>query len=298
MQFDKSFTSHFVDPDTKLPITGLTGVTITILQRNDDNTYIKVIDTQACTEISDGWYQFVFTAIQDKFYLYAIYPNDDRVQPESGFVDKRLNNLDGAITDIRTHGGGMTMNVSSIQATISNARESLIREMGKNQTQTLKEFKNTNGIIEQANSELAVLSNKVSDIIIDDSKVIGKIEELRPVISDIAKDAKEIAKATPKIAESLEKADKEVEQDRRIIETLTRIEMEQKQENDKQTEEYLGNLLDKQQKEIELFLKSEEEDKKKEEEEKKKEMKEKLKEIEMEQKELESEKAEILKELK
>lgn len=103
MQFDKSFTSHFVDPDTKLPITGLAGVTITILQRNDDNTYTKVVDTQACTEISDGWYQFVFVEIKDKFYLYAIYPNDDRVQPESGFVDKRLNNLDGAITDIRTH---------------------------------------------------------------------------------------------------------------------------------------------------------------------------------------------------
>lgn len=104
MQFDKSFTSHFVDSDTKLPITGLSGVTITILQRNDDNTYTKVVDTQPCTEISDGWYQFVFSAIQDKFYLYAVYPNDDRVQPESGFVDKRLNNLDGAITDIRAGG--------------------------------------------------------------------------------------------------------------------------------------------------------------------------------------------------
>lgn len=129
MQFDKSFTSHFVDPDTKLPITGLSGVTITILQRNDDNTYTKVVDTQACTEISDWWYQFVFSAIQDKFYLYAIYPNDDRVQPESWFVDKRLNNLDGAITDIRTGGGWA--NLSGISSTISNSSKYTREELKK-----------------------------------------------------------------------------------------------------------------------------------------------------------------------
>lgn len=158
--------------------------------------------------------------------------------------------------------------------------------MNKNQAATLEQFDKTNGIIEQGNSELSVLSGKVSNIIIDDSKVIGKIDELRPVISDIAKNSKVTVKDTSKILEQVNSTKMMVS------------EMKNKEDElDGEKEKYFQKLLDTQEKEIELFLKSEEEEKKKEEEDKKKEMEDKLKEIEMEQKELEKEKAEILKEL-
>mgnify|MGYP002359912567 FL=1 len=154
MQFDKSFTSHFVDPSTGLPITWLTGVTITILQRNDDNTYTKVVDTQACTEIMEWWYHYVFSAIQDKFYLYAIYPNDSRVQPESGFVDKRLNNLDQAVSDIRGGWGGFSINYGTINSHTTNKVKELYDEFKKHKAELEKWFNDTNSHIDIAKWEI------------------------------------------------------------------------------------------------------------------------------------------------
>ena len=153
MQFDKSFTSHFVDPSTGLPITWLTGVTITILQRNDDNTYTKVVDAQACTEIMEWWYHYVFSAIQDKFYLYAIYPNDARVQPESGFVDKRLNNLDQAVSDIRWGWGGGNYS-QAVQTALSNTKTFLEKKIEEEHDKTRQVINDTNSHIDIAKWEI------------------------------------------------------------------------------------------------------------------------------------------------
>lgn len=107
MQIDKIFSTQFVDSTTRTPITDLTGVTITILEIASDGTTASVpVSNASCTNGTLGFYRYYFAGMQDKLYEYYFNPNDAREQITAGFVDKRLNNLDGAISDIRAGGGG------------------------------------------------------------------------------------------------------------------------------------------------------------------------------------------------
>lgn len=102
MQIDKIFSTQFVDPTTRTPITDLTGVTITILEIGADGTTSSVpVSNASCINGTLGFYRYFFEEMEDKIYEFYFNPNDSRVHITAGFVDKRLNNLDGAISDIR-----------------------------------------------------------------------------------------------------------------------------------------------------------------------------------------------------
>lgn len=117
MQYDKTFTSHFVDSDTWIPIDNLTGVTIMILELNEEwTTAGVVVDNLPCINLTHGWYSYHFADMGNKWYLYYINPNDTRVEIESGFVDRRLNNLDRAVSKVRGWGGwGSILDWNSIE---------------------------------------------------------------------------------------------------------------------------------------------------------------------------------------
>lgn len=261
----------------------MTGVTITILQRNDDNTYTKVVDAQPCTEIMEGWYHYVFSAIADKFYLYAIYPNDSRVQPESGFVDKRLNNLDQAVSDIRGGGGGASINISGIQTTIRNARDSIVEEMNKKHSDTIEKFNDTNSHIDIAKNEL---SNKIDSIEIPetileekeakkaiklitsvDKKLTGYIEsemaekdEIDAITQEFTRQEIEDIKAKKLLEE--EKKKMEEEEEKKEEELMKQIEEEVKQEFERQEKAEMEEKKKELEKELEETLKEAEEIKK------------------------------------
>ena len=284
MQFDKSFTSHFVDPSTWLPITGLTGVTTTILQRNDDNTYTKVVDTEPCVEIMEGWYHYVFSTIADKFYLYAIYPNDSRLQPESGFVDKRLNNLDQAVSDIRWGGWGSSINYGTIQNTIYNARDKIIEEMEKKKVQTIEAINDTNSHIDLVKTDI---SDKIDSIEIPEAILEEK---------EAKKAIKLIASVDKKISSYIDSEMKEKEEIGAIVNEFTKQEMEDKMKEKKEAGEKKKKELEEKKMEEEADKKLLEEiamefDKQDEEgkEEKKKELELEIKELEKEMKEKEKE---------
>lgn len=215
MQFDKSFTSHFVDSSTGLPITWLTGVTIVIKKKTWAYTYTKVVDNAACTEVWDGWYNYEYDDIQDFFYLYAVYPNDARVQPESGFVDKRLNNLDQAVSDIRGGWGGFSINYGTINGHTTNKVRELYDELIKHKAELEKWFTETNSQIEIAKEEI---TDKIESIEIPETDLSDLNKSLGVARQQLTK----LSEFVRKEAES-EKKEMEKDYEGKISELETNI---------------------------------------------------------------------------
>ena len=190
MQLDKIFSTQFIDPDTRLPITNLTGVTFTLVEvsETDWTTTSTVVDAQPCI---NGWfwfYRYYYSAMNpNKVYEGFFNPNDSRCYPSPIHVDKRMNNLDQAVSDIRGWGGGWHINIQWIQTTIRNARDSIVGEITKNQTQTLDKFSETNSHIELAKTDL---SNKIESIDIaetDLSKISESLGALKEALIKLSK---------------------------------------------------------------------------------------------------------------
>jgi hypothetical protein len=133
MQIDKIFSTQFITTDNVI-LDSLSGVTITIIEiASDGTTASVVVNNQPCINATHGFYRYYFANMQDKVYEYYFNPNDTRAIISSGFVDRRLNNLDGAISDIRT-GGGYSVNLSGVTGSISN-----LGKLVKDENEKLKE---------------------------------------------------------------------------------------------------------------------------------------------------------------
>jgi hypothetical protein len=133
----------------------LTGVTITIIEIADDGTTASVaVDNQPCINGTRGFYRYYFAGMQDEYFFN---PNDTRAIIASGFVDRRLNNLDGAISDIRG-GGGFSVNLSGVTGSISN-----LGKLVKEENEKIKEHidKRNN----ETKSHIDIAKNSIIDTI-------------------------------------------------------------------------------------------------------------------------------------
>lgn len=291
MQFDKSFTSHFVDPSTWTAITWLTGVRITILRRNDDDTYTKVVDNVLCTEISDWWYQYVFSSIQDYFYVYAIYPNDSRVQPESGYVDKRQNYLDKPLSSI----------IGSFNVWGKSSKYDFGMQDRKNLEELTKLKDHLDTLINDTKSHIDIANesvlNKIDAIEIPEVKLEEEVgKKVLKIVTDTSKTLKSYIDSEMKEKEEIgaisrELTKLEMEEQRQMIERKMQEEEDKKKEAEEKKKEEeeqkaedarLAELLNK------AFDKLEEEDKKEKKKELEKELEETLQEAEEIEQELKS----------
>lgn len=288
MQFDKSFTSHFVDSSTWLPITWLAGVRIVIKKKIWDYTYTKVVDNALCTEVWDWWYNYEYDGLENYFYVYAIYPNDSRVQPESGYVDKRQNYLDKPLSSII---GSFNVGGKTSQYDFGMQDRKNLEELTKLKDLIESKIEETKTHLDIAKLEI---TDKIESIEIPEVKIEEKeAKKVLKIVTDTSKTLKSYIDSEMKekdeigaISRELTKI--EMEEQRQMIERkMQEDEKKKKEEEEKKKEEEekkaeyarLAELLNKE------FDKLEEQDK----EEKKKELEEELKELEKEMKEKEKE---------
>lgn len=250
MQIDKIFSTQFVGPTTRTPITDLTGVTITILEIASDGTTASVpVSNASCINGTLGFYRYYFAGMENKIYEFYFNPNDARVQITAGFVDKRLNNLDGAISEIRAGGGGFSVNYSAINNHITN------------KSTELKKYIDEKVDILKGNHK--EIYDKVNDtdshITLAKEEVINTIEEVKPDNSDVLKGISVIKTQNTKLAtyiktesekerieliKSHEKMMKDMEDCYKEMETEKESELDSKNELIKQMDEVSEEIIE------------------------------------------------------
>lgn len=267
------------------PWTPLTSLSATIKIKESPWGTIVVNDV-AMTNVGDGWYEYVFTGYNPaKDYTYTCNPWAT-AYIDSGVTD----NLQQLISEVRGWGGG-SINISGIQTTIRNARDTIVQEIGKAKDETLTSINETNSHIDIAKWEI---TDKIESIEIPEAKLEEKeAKKVLKIVTDTSKtlksyidsemkekdDIKEISSEFLK----LEKEEKEREMKEKEEEKMKEEEDKRKEEEEKKKEaENDAKLLEEIQKEFDAM---EEEDK----QEKKKELEQELKELEKEMKEKEKE---------
>lgn len=241
-QLNNTFTYSALDTSTApwTPITGLTNVRFNLFKINRDSSWVvtswtQVVTDWLCVEIGWGGYAYTYTWYSPSLeYYYYITPNDSRCYVEQGATDP----IEQLISEVRGGWGGGSINISGIQTTIRNARDTIVQEIGKAKDETLTSINETNSHIDIAKWEI---TDKIESI------EIPELEE---------KEAKKVLKIVTDTSKTLksyiDSEMKEKEEVGAISRELTKIEMEEQRQ-----------LIEKKM--------QEEEDKKKEEEEKKKE---------------------------
>ena len=272
-QLDKIFTAFWMNTATA-PWTPLTGLSATITIR-DTNGNVAV-NAQPMTEVGGGWYKYEFTAMDvTKDYLVTYNPWAT-AYIESGVTDKRMANLDSAITDIRT-GRWFSVDLSPITRWLGNISK---------QISSIK--------LEEREVDLNPILEKIDEIKIPEFPELPTFEE---------KEAKKLLKLVntldKKISEYIDSVNQSKEELSEIADEFTKLEMEERmkeieyekekkmeeEERKKMEEEEDKKLLEEIAKE---FDKLEEEDKIEKKKELEQELKEKEKEIKEIQKELNS----------
>jgi len=183
-QIDNVFTAFWMNTATApwTPLTGLSA-TITII----DDTWVVVINAEAMTNLGVGWYKYIFTSMDvNKNYLYTCNPWVT-AYIDSGVTDKRMNNIDSAISDMRV-GGGWSVNLSGVTASISN----IWKRIDKSQEE----------IIAKIESSQEEIENKIDSEKLDISPILDKIDSIE--IPEYCNDEKE-AKKSNKILTALNK---------------------------------------------------------------------------------------------
>jgi hypothetical protein len=185
MQLDKIFSTQFLDATTGLPLSSLTGVTITILEINElDGTTSSIpVNAQACINGGNGFYRYYYSGMGDTLYEYFINPNNTNTVISSGWVDKRLNRLDKNVSDIvltgsTGGGGGGGKIVSMIKDIDKNALKDLTKKAEEIYSKVYEIGKDTKAIREsmpksEMNAMKELLDNS-QGLILDSISKIGK----------------------------------------------------------------------------------------------------------------------------
>lgn len=224
MQIDNIFTAIWHDTTT-WPWTPLTGLSATITIREKPSNTI-VVNNQAMTEVWSGEYDYVFTEMNaKKAYSYVMNPNNSLAFVETGFVDPRMANMDGAITDIRWGGGGFSINYQAINSHTTNKVNELKEEIAKIPKTDLSNIEKS-------------LNENYSQIELAKGEIIDRINESEnEICSDIVRKTKELKEDNVKtrnlVRQKTEKLNKKLDKD------------EKDEEESDEVKELLEDLLDK-----------------------------------------------------
>lgn len=292
-QLNNTFTYSALDTSTApwTPITGLTNVRFNLFKINRNSSWVvtswtQVVTDWLCVEIGWGGYAYTYTWYSPSLeYYYYITPNDSRCYVEQGATDP----IEQLISEVRGGWGGGSINISGIQTTIRNARDTIVQEIGKAKDETLTSISETNSHIDIAKWEITdkIESIEIPELEEKEAKKVLKIvtdtsKTLKSYIDSEMKEKDDIKEISSEFLK-LEKEEKEREMKEKEEEKMKEEEDKRKEEEEKKKEaENDAKLLEEIQKEFDAM---EEEDK----QEKKKELEQELKELEKEMKEKEKE---------
>ena len=282
-QIDNKFTALFLDTTTA-PWTAISGLSATITIREVNAPYTVVVDNEAMTEMGGGHYIYTFSGMSnDKDYIYTCNPNSLLAFVESGVTDKRINNLDQNVSDIRSW-GGFSINYQALNNHVTN------------KTRELRDYIDTK-INELPQVDLSEIKEAIDNI------EIPEVPEFTYEEKEAKKAIKMLTTVEKKLSSYIDSEMKEKEEIMAISKELNKLDMEDTMEEKRREIEH-KNKMEKEMKEKEIEMKEEEEENKKiaellnaefdklEEEdriEKKKELESELKEKEMEVKEIQKE---------
>ena len=285
-QLDTKFTAYFIDATTA-PWTPLTGLSATITIREADAPYTVVVNDEAMTEVWGWHYIYNFSSMNTlKDYVYTCDPNSSLAFIESWVTDKRINNLDQNISDIRSWWGWFrnTVNLTGVTTSINNLSKKIDALSEKE-----IDFTDLYGKLDDAISKIDWIEIPEFNYEEKEAKKAVKLlnsvaKELKTYIESQNKKEAEIMAITSE----LNKLDMEDAMEEKKKEMEHKKEMERKKKEEEEENKKIIELLNAE------FDKMEEEDRI----EKKKELEKELEEMDKEMKEIEMEKKEIQKELK
>lgn len=282
-QLDTKFTAYFIDATTA-PWTPLTGLSATITIREADSPYTVVVNDEAMTEVWGGHYIYNFASMNiAKDYVYSCDPNSSLSYIQSWVTDKRINNLDQNISDIRSWGWfRSTVNLSWVTSSINNLSKKIDELMQKEIDFTDMYTKLDDAISKIDSIEIPDVEEKEAKKAVELLDSVA--EELKTYIQSQSKKEAEIMAITSE----LNKLDMEDAMEEKKKQMEHKKEMERKMKEEEEENKKMIELLNAE------FDKLEEEDRI----EKKKELEKELEEMDKEMKEIEMEKKEIQKELK
>jgi len=277
-QQNNKFTAFWMDTTTA-PWTPLTGLSATINIRDVSGNL--VVNNQPMTELWGGHYIYTFTGYNPAVdYVYDCNPW------ATAYIESWVtNNIEQLISEIRVW-GGWSFNISGIQTTIRNSRDSLITEMDKRQSEIIKQFNETNSHIDVAKDDIL---NKIEGIEIPEAILEEK---------EAKKAIKLIQNVDKKLTGYIDTEMKEKEQLEAIAREFNRLELEDSIKEKEKEMEHKKMMEEKAKMEAEQDQKLLEEIKKEFDLQEEQEKEEKRKELEKELEEIEKEKQEIEKELK
>lgn len=247
-QQDKLFTAFFLD-STTAPWTPITGLSATISIREVD-VWTEVISNASMIELWGWHYKYTFAEMNaTKDYVYSINPNSLLAYIESGVTDKRMNNIDLAISDIRWGWGGGYINISGIQATVQSSRNNIIEELKKELSLVRKEIKDCISAIPEVEFPEIEFPEVPEVDMSDITKWMWKLDKEITKISDFLRKEKDMEKK--ELLKENEKIIKEKEKQLQALEnTFQKI---SKEYEDKINEKESDN--DKLLEEVEMILK-------------------------------------------
>lgn len=245
-QQDKLFTAFFLD-STTAPWTPITGLSATISIREVE-VWTEVISNASMIELWGWHYKYTFAEMNaTKDYVYSINPNSLLAYMESGVTDKRMNNIDLAISDIRVGWWWWNINISGIQTTINNSKNSIIEELKKEWELIIQEIQNSISSIPEI--EFPEMP-EMPEVDMSDIKIsVWKMNKEITKISDFLRKEQDMEKK--ELLKENEKRMKEKEKQFQALEdTFQKI---SKEYEDKITEKESDN--DKLLEEVEMILK-------------------------------------------
>lgn len=223
MIIDNYIAEQFIDPATA-PWTPLTAITATIsIWSVIKWVKTKVVDDASCTNDWEGYYSYLFTAMQPStFYMYEIVPSATAYRV-SGWIDYRLQNLSMDISDIRWGGGWFSINYGAINSHTTKKANEVIEEIKKSKTD-LSWIENT---LNEISSQNDIANNNIIDTIKEtgievSSDVIRKSKELE---TSNVKTRNLVRQKTKKIDENVSKlSDRQDLTDKKIEDEADEIE--------------------------------------------------------------------------
>lgn len=187
MQIDKLFTSIWYNTTT-WPWTPLTGLSATITIR-DKNTNSIVVNNQAMTEIGLWEYDYTFTTMDwTKAYSYVMNPNSTLAYVTTWFVDPRMANIDGAITDIRVGGW---VNLSGVTGSINELKRKIEEEEANTRWLIDSHYNDTNSHIDIVKNDIVDTINSIEQNETDISGIVEWIGILKARFTNLQKWLKE-----------------------------------------------------------------------------------------------------------
>lgn len=161
MIIDNYIAEQFIDPATA-PWTPLTAITATIsIWSVIKWVKTKVVDDASCTNDWEGYYSYLFTAMQPStFYIYEIVPSATAYRV-SGWIDYRLQNLSMDISDIRWGGGGFSINYGAINSHTTNKMNEIKKELTTIPKMIEDWFSETNSHIDIAKNDIKDTINSI-----------------------------------------------------------------------------------------------------------------------------------------